>query len=224
MRILKGVAALAIAGLAMPAAAENVSPLLAKVEANRLTHAGESIRIRVPKSAAYAGAERFNLYGVADAEVHVFVEAAADRRIRRLYWIQFESYLPSRPELSYDYADGNRKSELEGITTWLRSGPASTAGPTRPGSDREHVTGILKRAGYGIPPEVMNVRMVQILDDPAGTGKGRRELMVIYSEDLALTGKSLANLTKDGKPSEQWAPLEQALIKRATEAVSIKRQ
>lgn len=181
--------------------------------------------VRVPASATYVGSERFNLYGVADAEVHLFVEPDADRRMRRLWWVQFESYLPSKPDLSYNYADGNRPVELAGMRTWLRSNPVSTTGPTRPGSDREHVFGILKRAGIAIPAEVMNVRMVQLLDDPAGTGKGaRRELMVIYSEDLALTGKTLAELTTDGKPNEAWAPIEEALVRRATGSLSIERR
>ena len=189
----------------------------------RITHSGEGITVRLPASATYVGSERFELYGVADAEVHLFVEPDAAKRMRRLWWVQFESYLPSKPELSYNYADGNRPIELGGTRTWLRAGPVSTTGPMRAGSDREHVIGILKRAGIAIPAEVMNVRLVQILDDPQGTGKGRRELMIIYSEDLALTGKSLADLTTGGKPNDRWAPLEQALIERATDSVKVER-
>jgi hypothetical protein len=95
----------------------------------------------------------------------------------------------------------------------------------RPGSDREAVFRILKKAGIAIPAEVMNVRLVQLLDDPQGTGKGaRRELMIIYSEDLALSGKTLAELTADGKPNAAWAPIEQALVERATASVSVERQ
>jgi len=196
----------------------------ARVDANRVTHPAEGIAVRVPETATYVGSERFSLYDVADAEVHVFVEADAGKRMRRLWWVQFESYLPSLPQYHYDYSD-NRRSELGGVTTWLRSNPVSTSSPTRAGSDREHVIGILKRAGIAIPAEVMNVRMVQLLDDPKGTGQGaRRELMVIYSEDLALTGKTLAELTTDGQPNANWAPIEQALIARATKAVSVARK
>ena len=223
MRLGKSLAALAIAGLAVPAAAGPSAPV-ARVEAGEIAHAGENLIVRVPRSATHVGSERFDLYGVADAEVHLFVEPDAAGRMRRLWWVQFESYLPSRPELSYDYADGNRPIELGGVRTWMRAGPVSTTGPMRPGSDREHVFGILKRAGIAIPPEVMNVRLVQMLDDPAGTGKGRRELMVIYSEDLALTGRTLADLTADGKPNAEWAPIEEGLVKRALDSVSVRKQ
>lgn len=204
--------------------AEVPSVPVAQVEANRVTHAGEGITVRVPATATYVGGERFNLYDVADAEVHVFVEADADKRMRRLWWVQFESYLPSLPQYHYDYSE-DRRSELGGVTTWLRSNPVSTASPMRPGSDREHVIGILQRAGIAIPAEVMNVRMVQLLDDPKGTGQGaRRELMIIYSEDLALSGKTLAELTADGKPNGHWAPIEAGLVARARESVAIERK
>lgn len=196
----------------------------ATVKANSVIHPGERITVSVPASARYVGSERFTLYDVADAEVHVFVEPDAAGRMRRLWWVQFEAYLPSLPQYHYDYSD-NRRSELGGVTTWMRSGPTRSDAPMRAGSDREHVIGILKRAGIAIPEEVMNVRMVQLLDDPQGTGKGaRRELMVIYSEDLAVSGETLAELTADGKPNEAWAPVEAGLVKRATESTRIERQ
>jgi hypothetical protein len=52
----------------------------AHVSGNVVTHPVEKIRVRVPEKAAYAGSERFNLYGVADAEIHVFVEADAAKK------------------------------------------------------------------------------------------------------------------------------------------------
>lgn len=217
-------AALIMAALAGAPAGAQVPPTpQAQVAAGLVTHPAERITIRLPETAVHVGSERFSLYDVADAEVHVFVDADAEKRMRRLWWIQFESYLPSVPQHHYDYSD-NRRGELGGVTTWMRAGPTATNHPMRAGSDREHVFGILTRAGIPIPAEVMNVRMVQLLDDPKGTGKGaRRELMVIYSEDLALSGKSLAELTTDGKPNASWAPLEAGLIERATSSVRISR-
>ncbi|HEY7005225.1 MAG TPA: hypothetical protein VH392_01960 [Sphingomicrobium sp.] len=188
-----------------------------------VVHPGEHVTVRVPKSATYIGSDRFDLYGVADAEVHVFAEAGPKKHLKKLYWIQFESYLPSKPDLTHDYTD-NRRANYWGTTTWVRAGPAPTSGPSRPGSDREHVQAILERAGYTIPPEVMNVRLVQLLDDPQGTGHGRRELMLIYSEDLSPSGKTLKELSTDGKPNASWAPLEPGLIKRATTQFSVQRK
>lgn len=194
------------------------------VSGNTVTHPQEKVAVSVPPTATYAGAERFNLYGVADAEIHVFVEADAARRMQRLYWVQFESYLPNPMNHSYNYAEGNTRFTLWGTPTWLTWGPRPANAPARAGSDRESVMRILAKAGYSIPPEVMNVRMVQLLDDPEGTGRGRRELMIIYSEDLAPTGKSMAELVVDGKLNESaWKPLEKPLIDRATTSVRVER-
>jgi hypothetical protein len=195
----------------------------AQVEGDRIVHAAEGVTVGVPAAATYVGGERFTLYGVADAEIHVFAEADAQRRLARLYWIQFESYLPSRPELRYDYSD-NRRTLLWDTVTWVGAGPRDTSDPGRPGSDRQQVMNILARAGYTVPPEMMNARLVQMLDDPAGTGRGRRELMLIYSEDLAPTGRHYAELVLDGRTTEAWEPLEQPLIARAAAAFTVVRR
>ena len=142
---------ISLAGFGGAASAAVPSTPAAKVEANSVMHSGAGVTVRVPAAASFVGSDRFELYGVADAEVHVFAESDVSRRLRRLYWVQFESYLPAKPELSYNYADGNRRIELGGTATWLRAGPVSTGGQVRPGSDREHVIAILKRAGIAIP-------------------------------------------------------------------------
>jgi hypothetical protein len=177
----------------------------------------------VPKTATYVGSDRFDLYGVADAEIQLFAEADANKHLTKLYWVQFESYWPSKPELTHDYRS-DRREQHWGATTWVTSGLGSTIEPARLGSDTEHVRALLKRAGFTQPADVMNVRLVQLLDDPEGTGHGRDELMFIYAEDLALTGKTLAEVTTDGKPNANWTPIEQGLVKRASEAFSIERK
>jgi len=153
----------------------------------------------------------------------VFAEADRSNRLTRLYWIQFESYWPSQPDKSYNYT-GDRREHHWGNTVWVNEGPGSTGG-AREGGDRAHVQAMLERAGYKIPPEMMNVRMVQILDDPKGTGHGRHELMFIYAEDLASTGKTNAELTgADGENNALWTPIGKALVKRAVNAFSIERK
>jgi hypothetical protein len=177
--------------------------------------------VRVPKTATYVGSERFDLYGVADAEVQVFAEADRNKRLTKLYWIQFESYWPDKPDLTYNYTSDRRERHW-GTTVWVNDGPSSTTTGIRQGGDRDHVQKMLERAGYKIPPEAMNVRMVQILDDPKGTGHGRHELMFIYAEDLARSGKTLAQWEK--APDADWAPVGKALVQRAVGAFEVKRK
>ncbi|HWT13670.1 MAG TPA: hypothetical protein VN231_13005 [Allosphingosinicella sp.] len=213
---------MAILASAVPALAE-LPPPASRVTAREIHHPGEpALRIGVPATATYVGGERFELYGVADCEVHVFVEAGPDRQVRRLYWIQFESYLPTAPDARYDYGEGgNRRIELWGRTTWVRAAFGPTSRTARPGSDTERVQTIIARAGYTPPEQMMNVRLVRLLDDPQGTGYGRRELMLIYAEDLALSGLTPEALTDDGRPNARWAALEEALIARSASAFQV---
>src|SRR6476619_3833741 len=59
------------------------------------------VRIQLPNDVQYVGAERWELLGIADCELHAFVEADPQKSIRTLYWIQFEGYLPSKPDLKH---------------------------------------------------------------------------------------------------------------------------
>ena len=50
-----------------------------------------SASIRAEEAMTYVGGTSFDLYGVADAEIHLFVESDGDR-VERLLWVQFEGY------------------------------------------------------------------------------------------------------------------------------------
>jgi len=67
----------------------------------------------VPNSAQYVGADRWVLYGMADCELHAFVDADPQKNVQRLYWVQFEGYLPTRPELKHNY-DSPRHANIGG--------------------------------------------------------------------------------------------------------------
>ncbi|WP_029919919.1 hypothetical protein [Nevskia soli] len=54
-----------------------------------------ALRIERPATAQYVGAARWDLYGMADCELHVFVEADARKSVERPYRVQFESRLPT---------------------------------------------------------------------------------------------------------------------------------
>ena len=219
-----GAAILGLGAGAAVAAAETVAKPAALVRGHSVIHAPSRLTVRVPSSATFVGKERFDLYGVADAEIEVFVEADRHKRVTRLYWIQFESPWPSQTKGNfYDYTSDRRERHW-GRTVWINSGPGSTTRAPRPGGDRAHVQAMLERAGYTAPPEMMNVRMIQLLDDPKGTGHGRRELMFIYAEDLARTGKTLAQLTDaKGDNNAAWEPFDKPLVKRATTAFQVAR-
>ena len=167
------------------------------------------IRIKLPKTAHYIGADRWNLYDVADCEVHLFVEADKQKNVKSYYWIQFENYLPSKPDYSYDYKGGQNMT-IAGLDFNVRARFGASTDQPKSGSDLEHVLRLISINGYKLPADIMNVRLVHLLDESK-----RKELMIIYGEDLAPTGFTTAQLIANGKIHPQWAAIENDLISRA---------
>jgi hypothetical protein len=142
-----------------------------------------AVRLEFDEQFKYVGQQSFVLYGVAHAEQHFFVDADAERRIKRLYWIQFEGYLPSNSH-SYQYKI-NKQVNLGGLTfiadTFARSSVgAGKDRKDRPDSDLGKAEAFLESKGYRIE---RNSLVLQRLVHLIGAAR-RDELMIIYAEDL----------------------------------------
>lgn len=175
-------------------------------------------KVTLPRSFKYIGADRWVLFDVADCEIHVFVEADRQKRVKGYCWVQFEAYLPSKPDYAYDYKNGT-DIKIAGLDFNMRPrfGPMETS--PKPGSEIEHVVKLVTAAGYTFPKEIVNVRLVH-LPEPTK----RREMMILYAEDMAPTGVTFADLVVDGKIGPKWAPVEAALVKRVLKRVRVERQ
>jgi hypothetical protein len=175
------------------------------------------VRIELPKSVRYVGADRWDLYDIADCELHAFVEADVEKNVQRLYWVQFEGYLPTKPDLHHQY-DSPRHATIGGldfyVDTWIREKNEKTT----PGSDLEHIEALIRAKEYKMPAGMMIVRLVHLLDE-----QKRKELMIIYAEDFAPTGFTAADLKKGGKAYDQWPDIEKNLVEIAKKKISIER-
>lgn len=187
-----------------------------KVAGSAITSSRDpAIRIQLPESAKYVGADRWILYDIADSELHAFVEAGPRKSVQRLYWIQFEQYVPSKPDLAHTY-DSPRRAQIGGLDFYVDTWPRADGERTDPGSDREHIEALIRKQGYKMPAGMMYVRLVHLLDE-----KKRKELMIIYGEDLGPTGYTAADLQENGKSREHWPELEAGLIARAKNSISL---
>jgi hypothetical protein len=172
--------------------------------------------ITLPDTAIHVGADRWALFGIADCEIHVFVEANAHKAVQRLYWVQFEGFVPERPELKHTYRDPVQ--QLWGTDFYVRADFGPTDDIPKPGSDLEHVKKLIRAAGYTMPAAILNVRMVHLLDDAK-----RRELMIIYMEDASLSGiESWKDLMPDGKKAHDWPAMQKALLERVQKNVIVR--
>jgi hypothetical protein len=173
------------------------------------------VRIELPKSAQYVGADRWVLYGIADCELHAFVEADRQRNVQRLYWLQFEGYLPTKPKLKHRY-DSPRHATLGGLDFYVDTWVGANDDKVTAGSDSEHIEALIRAHGYKMPAGMMYVRLVHLLNE-----QKREELMIIYGEDLAHTGFAAADLKKGGKEYDQWPAIEEGLVARAENKITI---
>jgi len=174
-----------------------------------------SVRIELPRNAQYVGAERWALYGIADCELHAFVEANAQKEVQRLYWVQFEQYLPSRPELHHTY-DSPKHATIGGLDFYVDAWVRAKDAKTQAGSDREHIEKMIAAKGYKMPAAMIDVRLVHLLD-PAK----RKELMIIYGEDLGRTGFTADQLSDGGSAYDRWPTFANGLLERAKTEITI---
>jgi hypothetical protein len=218
--ILAAVIVAVVGGFPRPAPA--AQPERAVVDNVVISRRDPAVDIKLPGSAHYVGADRFlltdpKLGTFDDCELHAFVDSVDGRNIRKLYWVQFEAYLPSQPDLHHTY-DSPRHLVLGGldfyVDTWISSGSA----PEEPGSDAAHLDAVLAAHGYR-REDSMSVRLVHLTD-----ATRRKELMIIYAESLAPTGYTAAELREGGAGHARWAAIEAGLLRRAQQSLSITRR
>lgn len=172
------------------------------------------VKVEVPKSAKYLGADRWTLYDVADCELHGYVETEGNN-VMRLYWIQFEGYIPEKPDLHHTY-DSPRHAQIGGMDFYVDTWPRANGAEIRAGSDREHIEKLVKEKGFKMPEGMAYVRLVHLLDP-----EKRKELMIIYGEALP-SGVSADDLDEKGKDRDtKWPQIEQQVTKGAQQRIKI---
>ena len=151
--------------------------------------------IIVDSKLVYVGGETFILYDVAHCEIHLNAEADERGRILRLYWFQFEGYLPSTIPRSYDYSKDPYRTMIgkhEFFDSVRYYNVAASQENLSDNSDTMHMLRLLEGKGYHLDEDVMRIRLVR-LDESK-----EQELMIIYMEDLEQHGLSLTDFEGTG--------------------------
>jgi hypothetical protein len=166
------------------------------VESNTLVSKGfPEGTVAVDDGLSYVGGEAFILYDVARCEVHLFAEANVSGRVLRLYWFQFEGYLPSAVPRSYDYSSDPCRTvvgghEFYGSVRYFNVVDSRVGWPDD--SDTIHVYRMFEREGYRLEGDVMRFRLGRLYEG------NRQELMIVYMEDLGQHGLSLSGFEGAG--------------------------
>lgn len=136
------------------------------------------IRLKFDKKYKFTGSHEFILYDRAKAEQFFFVEAEG-KKIKRLYMLQFESFLPGI-EGKYDYNEPN-SVEIGGLKYFANSENipnVEAALKAVPDSDIAKAAKFLQDKGFTLMKSLKYQRFVRLLDDAK-----RSELIIIYVED-----------------------------------------
>lgn len=140
-----------------------------------------SIRVRFERRFKYIGSQKFILYERAQVEQYFFVDADKQRRIQRMYMVQFEGYLPE-VNASYDYP--LTKTINLGGQTYLVNAESipsvSAALKQNPQSDVAHAASFLESKGYRVSESIMFQRFVRLVEEAK-----RHEFILLYVEDTS---------------------------------------
>lgn len=174
------------------------------------------LKLKFKKPFKYVGGHTFILYEVARAEQHFYVDADKDGNISRMYWVQYEGYLPSNTQ-AYDYSK-SKQVNIGGLQFAADSAPRRyDPADARPNSDRAMAIKFLTSKGYRVATgDVMTQRLVNMT-----TPDNRNELMIIYLEVLTPTGFTAADLSPNGKAADQWPKVSASLLQRAQEGFQV---
>ena len=145
-----------------------------------------SIRVRFDKGFKYLGSQKFILYDRAQVEQYFFVDADNQQRIRRMYMVQFEGYLPNI-NATYDYPV-TKTISLSGQTYIVdveSISDVSAALKQNPQSDVAHAASFLTSKGYRVSESIMFQRFVRLVDDAK-----RNEFILLYVEDAGASASS----------------------------------
>jgi len=133
----------------------------------------------------HAGGQIIDIFKVAGAEQHFFVDAAPGDIIRRFFWVQFEHYYPTNNH-SYNYTGIKQEPLKLGSLTFLADvsvQPDYFTSGNRPGSDSEAALKLLRAKGYKLEGTFVRARLFYLTDSSK-----RKELMIIYGERLPVGG------------------------------------
>ena len=176
-----------------------------------------AVLLRFDPAYRHIGGQKFVLYGVADTEQHFFVETTADDKLKSIYWVQYEAYLPDN-SYTYDYDDSPLRVTL-GDHEFYTDTAIVEVDPNRKrrrGTDGAMMREFLASRGYAIPSDFAYARLVYLTDQTR-----RKELMIIFIDDLASQGLTAAELKEGGTNEARRPDVEQAHLDRIRSTLTV---
>lgn len=176
------------------------------------------VRMTFDERFKHIGGQKFILYGTAHVEQHFFVEEHPDGTLKSFFWIQFEGFLPDN-DYTYDYTDSPMRLQIGAFDFYTDTAPGESSRffrLGRPGTDGYLARKFAADKGYAMPDDYAYARLVHIPDD-----MNRKELLIIFMEDLAPTGWTGEALREGGEHEGRWPEVEAAHLDRIKRVMSL---
>lgn len=176
-----------------------------------------AVTLRFDPAYRHIGGQKFVLYGNADTEQHFFVETHDDGKLKSVYWVQYEAYLPGKP-WTYDYDDSPLRVTL-GEYEFFADTAVVSFDPNRErrrGTDGAMVRQFLASKGFVFPREFAYARLVYLTDESR-----QKELMIIFIDDLSPQGLTATELKEGGTEYARWPEVEQAHLDRIRRTLAV---
>ncbi len=197
--------------LAIAPASDPASTSSRTVHNNVITSpAVPAIKLKVRGELKYLGFFAFDIGGIASGERHLWVKADKQKRVERLFILQFEGYTPGSTH-RYNYKprnvtrlgahDYNSNGFLYDDMAYHRE---------HPGSEAEGTRKFLEARGYKFDAEQMLYRFYRSLPDADLAKDHRNEFLIFYIEPASAHGITLKETTEN-----QDSPREKQIVDRA---------
>ena len=173
------------------------------------------ITLKVADGFQYLGSFPFTIAGIAGGERHVWVDAGKDKRIRRMFILQFEGYFEGTGR-RYNYTP--RNVTTLGATDYNSNGfmyRDLDLFKERPGTEAEKTRTFVEEKGYTLDPEQLLYRFYRSLPDDH-----RNEFLIFYIQPLADLGIALKD-TSENQDTEREKAIVAAARERALQAFTI---
>jgi hypothetical protein len=183
------------------------------VHNNVITSAGDpAIKLEVSDDLKYLGFFPFDIKSVAGGQRHLWVKADKNKRIQRLFILQFEGYYPSQ---TYRYNYKPRNVVRLGANDYNSNGffyDDTEYHKEHPGSEAELTRKFLEERGYKFDAEQLLFRFYRSLPDPDPAKDHRNEFLIFYIEPMKELGITMKETTE-----EQQTEREKKLVAAARE-------
>lgn len=160
-----------------------------------------AITMKVDSGLKYVGVFPFKIRDIAAGERHVWVDADKQKRIKRLFILQFEGFLEGSGQV---YRYGPRNVTRLGANDYNSNGffySDTEYNRERPGNEAELTRKFLEEKGYKLDAEQLLYRFYRGLPEDGN----RNEFLIFYIEPMADLGISLKDVSanQDSEPEKR---------------------